>query len=90
MIAACDGKSFLFPCRFLLSMPIPGFVEYKRREFCKDVQCPIQKLLDEEEEGSEKYEKIREICKNKCLFSTYDFHHWLIEKGFIVARPAEN
>ena len=23
-------------------MPLEGFVEYKRREFCNDVKCPVQ------------------------------------------------
>jgi hypothetical protein len=27
-------------------MPIDGYVEYKRREFCKDVRCPVQLDLD--------------------------------------------
>jgi hypothetical protein len=71
-------------------MSMPGYMDYRKREFCNDVQCPIQQLLNEQEEGSEKYEEIRKICKKNCLFTTHDFHHWLIEKGFLVVRPSEN
>jgi len=68
-------------------MAITGFVDYKRREYCNDVGCPIQLLLNQQEEGSEQHEKIRGICKNSCISTTYQFHHWLIEKGFQVVRP---
>lgn len=68
-------------------MPIDGYVDYKRREFCRDVECPVQFLLDEQNEGSERYERIREICKKHCIFTTYQFHHWLIEKGFLIVKP---
>ena len=29
-----------------------GYVEYKRREFCKDVKCPVQVELNQQTEGS--------------------------------------
>ena len=44
-------------------------------------------LLDSEPEGSEAYERIRGICKTDCIHSTYEFHHWLIDKGYLVVRP---
>ena len=66
--------------------PIKGFIEYKRREFCKDVRCPVQLELDSREQGSNKYEKTREVCKNDCKYTTYQFHHWLLEKGYLVVR----
>ena len=68
-------------------MGIPGFADYKRREYCNDVECPIQLILNQQEEGSEQYDKIRGICKSKCISTTYQFHHWLIEKGFLVVKP---
>lgn len=68
-------------------MPIKGFVDYKRREYCNDVECPIQMIMNTKQEGSEEYEKLREICKKKCLHTTYEFHHWLIDKGFLVVKP---
>jgi len=70
-----------------------GHDEYRRREYCNDIKCPVQMLLNAEKEGSEKYEKIRALCKTNCIHTTYEFHHWLIEKGFLIVRPkkqAEN
>jgi hypothetical protein len=68
-------------------MPIEGYVNYKRREFCKDVKCPVQMELDAQKEGSDEYEKIRQICKVDCRYATYQFHHWLIDKGYLIVRP---
>jgi len=68
-------------------MSIKGYVDYKRREFCKDVKCPFQLELDAQKEGSFEYEKIRETCKTNCKYTTYQFHHWLIEKGYLIVRP---
>ncbi len=68
-------------------MAIEGYVDYKRREFCNDVKCKYQLDLNTQEQGSVEYENVRQKCKTGCLYTTYQFHHWLIEKGFIVARP---
>jgi hypothetical protein len=67
---------------------IEGFVDYQRREYCKDIVCPIQLLLEEAEAGSPAYDYIRSICQTACIHSTYEFHHWLIDKGYLVVRPA--
>jgi len=69
---------------------IDGWIEYKRREFCNDIKCEIQLLLNQEKESSEKYEKIRNICKTNCIHSTYEFHHWLIEHKYQILRPENN
>jgi hypothetical protein len=68
---------------------IVGFVDYQRREYCKDIRCPVQLLLDQAPVGSPEYDHIRGICQNSCIHTTYEFHHWLIEKGYLVVRPAE-
>lgn len=68
---------------------IKGYIDYKRREFCKDVKCQIQLDMDAQTEGSTEYEKIRDICKNDCRKTTYQFHHWLIGKGYLIVRPEE-
>jgi len=68
-------------------MPIEGYVDYQRREYCKDIGCPVQRVLEEQEPGSEKYEAVRRICKEGCIHSTYEFHHWLIDKGYELVRP---
>jgi len=69
------------------AMIIPGFVAYERREFCKDIRCTIQRQLDQCDEGSDEYDEIRGVCKTKCIHTTYEFHHWLIEHGYEVVRP---
>jgi hypothetical protein len=69
-------------------MDFEGYIEYQRREYCKDLPCPVQVLLDHQEEGSEGYEQVRSICKDNCIHTTYEFHHWLIQKGYLLVRPA--
>jgi hypothetical protein len=68
-------------------MSTEGFTEYKRREFCKDVKCPIQTELNKHPENSEAYEKTRKTCTTACIHTTYEFHHWLIEKGYLILKP---
>lgn len=65
------------------------FVEYKRREFCKDVKCKTQRKLNNEKENSKGYEEIRKTCKTGCLYTTWQFHHWLIDKGYLIIRPTK-
>lgn len=65
---------------------IEGFVDYKHREFCHAIDCPIQNLLDEEVQGSERYEFIRNICQTSCLHSCHEFHAWLNKEGFVIVR----
>jgi len=67
-------------------MSIEGYVEYQRREYCKDIGCPVQDLLDGCERGSDQYDRVRNICKTGCIHTTYEFHHWLIEKGYEIVR----
>lgn len=64
-----------------------GYIDYKRREFCKDIKCPMQLELDAQQQGSEEYERIRGVCESSCKYTTYQFHHWLIKKGYLVVRP---
>ena len=71
-------------------MDFEGYIEYQRREYCKDICCPVQVLLDAEQESSSKYETIRSICKSSCIHSTYEFHHWLIQKNFLILRLEES
>jgi hypothetical protein len=64
-----------------------GFREYERREYCRDIRCPVQLLLEKQDRGTDAYQEIRQICMDSCIHSTYEFHHWLIEKGFLVVKP---
>jgi len=68
---------------------IPGYTEYKRREYCRDVRCPIQVELEQHKEGSVEYEQMRGLCKDRCVHTTYEFHHWLIDKGYGIVRKSE-
>jgi hypothetical protein len=38
-------------------------------------------------EKSEEYEKIRKTCSIACVYTTWQFHHWLIEKGYLILKP---
>jgi hypothetical protein len=67
-------------------VPIEGFVEYKRREYCNDVQCPVQMLMNKKSQDSDEYNELREICHKNCMHTTYEFHHWLIEKGYLLVK----
>ncbi len=68
-------------------MSIEGYADYQRREYCKDIKCPVQSDLEAQKEGTDEYERIRNICKEHCRHTTYEFHHWLIEKGYLIVRP---
>jgi hypothetical protein len=63
-----------------------GYIEYKRREFCEDIKCPVQIELNQQTEGSPAYEQARQKCSTACLFTTWQFHHWLIERGYLIVR----
>jgi len=69
-------------------MALEGYVEYQRREFCKDVRCPVQVELMASPEGSDAYERLRQTCREACRYTTWQFHHWLIDKGYLIVRPA--
>lgn len=70
-------------------MAMPGYIDYKKREYCNDLKCPVQMELNSQGAGSAEYEKIRNTCKSSCKHTTYEFHHWLIEKGYEIVRPAK-
>ena len=69
-------------------MTIEGYIEYQRREYCNDVKCPVQMDLNAQAAGSDEYERIRQTCRSGCLHTTYEFHHWLIDKGYLIVRPS--
>ena len=71
-------------------MKLDGYVEYKRREFCKDVKCQVQLELNNLAESSPTYEQTRQKCSRACLYTTWQFHHWLIEKGYLILKPKDS
>jgi hypothetical protein len=72
-----------FQKRFLKHQLIKGSLP----EYCNDVKCPIQLLLNKQVDKSPEYEEIRAICASGCLHSTHEFHQWLIGKGYLIVRP---
>ena len=68
-------------------MPIPGHTEYQRREYCKAIKCPVQSDLEKTEKGSPEYDEVRARCTNACVHTTFEFHHWLIDHGYVIVRP---
>ncbi len=67
-----------------------GYIEYQRREYCHDIQCPVQALMDKQVPDSPESQAVRAICINHCIHTTYEFHHWLIKMGYLVIRPQDN
>jgi hypothetical protein len=65
-------------------------VPYPKREYCRDVRCPLQLELDAQAPGSEGYERIRETCQTDCRQTAYEFHHWLVDKGYLIVRPEQS
>jgi len=65
-------------------MSLEGFSEYKRREFCNAVKCSVQMKLNSLPENCEEYEQTRQKCSVACLYTTWQFHHWLVEKDYII------
>lgn len=70
-------------------MSIEGYVDYQRREFCNDVKCSVQVEMNSHQQGSEEYERSRRTCTTDCVYTTWQFHQWLIEKGYLIVRPQE-
>ena len=74
----------------MINMTLEGFIGYERREFCNDVNCPVQIELNTLATGSEEYEYVRKTCSTNCRYTTWQFHHWLIEKGYLIVRPQDD
>jgi hypothetical protein len=66
-----------------------SYDEYERRSYCKSINCPIQRLLDQTKPGSVQYEDIRLICRDYCLHTTHEFHDWLKREGYIIIKQRE-
>lgn len=66
---------------------IDGYTDYQRREYCKAIRCEVQLDLEKQKEGSDEYQKVRNICQTACRHTTYEFHQWLINEGYLVVKP---
>lgn len=69
---------------------IPGYVDYERREYCKAIECPIQRELEAQAPGSAACQAVRDRCLRACIHTTYEFHHWLMAQGYLLVRPERN
>ena len=58
-------------------------IEYKSREYCKDVGCEIQKVIDKNDNSME-LGFAKGFCKYDC--SAYKFHQWLQENGYKILK----
>jgi hypothetical protein len=86
----CTRKQTLYEKNHAMlrcKMAPQGYVEYKRREFCKDVKCSNQLELAKQQEGSAEYEKTRQKCG---LYTTWQFHNWLNEKRYLIVNQKKN
>jgi len=43
--------------------------------------------LNTKDPKSEQYEQLRQKCATACCYTTWQFHHWLIEKGYLILKP---
>jgi hypothetical protein len=68
-------------------MSLEGFTAYKRRAFCNDIKCTTQTKLNTLKNPSKSYKHIRQTCRTHCKHTTWQFHHWLIEKGYLILKP---
>jgi len=71
-----------------VSASLEGYVAYQRREYCKAIACPVQVRLDALRANSQEYQEVRNACTTAYVHTTYEFHHWLIEHGYLLVRPA--
>ncbi len=67
-------------------MAIDGYVEYQRREYCRDVRCPVQLELNAQVQGSAEYDRVRAACQTNCAHTTFEFHHWLVDHGYLIVK----
>lgn len=44
-------------------MSIEGYIDYQRREFCKDIRYPVQMKLNALDADSEGYQEVRQTCR---------------------------
>ena len=36
------------------------------------------------------YERTRQVCSVRCEYTTWQFHHWLIKKGYIILASSKS
>lgn len=61
--------------------------KYKSREFCRDIDCFVQKGLDREEIDEFTKEIGKRHCKENC--KAYEFHQWLKENDYEIVKDLD-
>ncbi|MFP4662694.1 MAG: hypothetical protein ACLFPF_10910 [Halanaerobiales bacterium] len=59
--------------------------KYKSREYCRDIECPTQKILEEADRVGNR-DSVRLYLKNCKRCKAYQFHQWLQEKGYDITK----
>jgi hypothetical protein len=56
--------------------------EYQSREYCKDTECGMQKLIDNDTELGKSFAK--SFCRKEC--EAYKFYKWLQEHDYKIVK----
>jgi len=56
-------------------------IEYKKREFCKAIECKIQAQID-------KGNMTKDFCVTHCIKTAWEFHDWLQKNGFSLMKES--
>lgn len=66
-------------------------IYYKKREFCKAMDCDALELMEIAKEKNLNVEIVKRLhCKKTCPFTAWEFHDWLQENGFIIMKKENN
>lgn len=57
-------------------------VEYSSREYCRDIECGMQKLIDNDTESGKLFAK--SFCRKEC--EAHKFHKWLQEHDYKIVK----
>lgn len=58
-------------------------IDYSSREYCRDIDCTIQRMIDEphlDDDAS----FAADFCRRNC--AAYNFHNWLQENGYKIVK----
>ena len=61
-------------------------VIYKSREYCKDINCPVQHRINEMVDNHGAIALIKIECKLHCRRTANEYHQWLKKHGFIIIK----
>ncbi len=64
--------------------------DYKKREFCNNIKCPVQVELNKHIENSAEYNAIRGLCSSNCLQSADNFLIWLKNNQYNIVNAKDS